>query len=75
MRRREFIKVIAGSAAAWPFAAHTQQAGMPVIGFMSTRAPKSSLERLQDPQGKVPGLGQTFRQVFVGRDIQNPSCR
>jgi putative tryptophan/tyrosine transport system substrate-binding protein len=33
MRRRDFIS-IAGSAAAWPFAAHAQQAGMPVVALI-----------------------------------------
>ena len=42
MRRRDFIKGIAGSAAAWPLSARAQQAAIPVVGFMSGRSPEDS---------------------------------
>jgi len=64
MRRREFITLHSGAAAAWPLAARAQQAAMPVIGFLHIASPGAYVHVIA---GFRRGLAES--DFVEGRDI------
>jgi putative ABC transport system substrate-binding protein len=65
MRRREFIKLIGGAGATWPFAADAQEPKIPVIGFLSSRSPEDSTHLISAFRGGLANGGYVEGQTIA----------
>src|SRR5262245_60984698 len=71
IRRREFITLLGGAAAAWPVAVRAQQSPMPAVGILSPLTPGSSshltdaFRRGLGESGYIEGQNVTIEYRFA----------
>ena len=66
MKRREVIKLLGGTAAAWPLGASAQQAAMPVIGILLVFSRESGRTFTEPLRAYMQALG-----YIEGRNIRS----
>ena len=74
MKRREFITLLGGTAAAWPFAARAQQSRLPVVGVL--RPTPKDTDQFAEPFRRYMRAigwedGRTVRFMFVWAEGRN----
>src|SRR3954451_13477461 len=73
MKRREFMTLLGGAAAAWPLAARAQNASMPVVGLLLC-VPKTRSGRTGDEVRRGSGVISSYRQAEPV-DVQARLCQ
>jgi putative ABC transport system substrate-binding protein len=65
LRRREFLGVLGGAAAAWPLAVRAQQTAIPLIGYLNLGSPESDAFRLTGLRRGLNQAGYVEGRNFV----------
>ena len=77
MKRRQFITLLGGVAAAWPLAARAEQSATAVIGFLGIAPPDTIADRLRAFRNGLKGIGyiEGENAAIIYRWTENPNDR